>query len=117
MKIISPNLHGIIDYLVVVFLLISPVIFHMTPDHGLLTYALAFVHLILTLFTDFKGGLFKVISLPVHGFIELIVGITLVVLAYTYFKDDAVAKLFYTYFGIAVLAVYLLTDYKKPVRE
>lgn len=113
MKIISPKIHGVIDYLVVVFLVISPLLMGMGHIASSFTYALAIVHLLLTLFTNFNAGLFKIIPLRIHGLIELIVGIGLVILAQTFFKADVVAKTFYTGFGIAVLLVYLLSDYKK----
>jgi hypothetical protein len=112
MKIISAKLHGIIDYLVVVFLLVSPTIFGFTDLLAGFTYALGGIHLILTLLTDFNAGLFKVIPLPLHGLIELVVGIVLVVLAYTVFNDTEAGMLFYTSFGAAVVLVWFLTDYK-----
>jgi len=112
MKFISPKIHGIIDYLVVVFLLASPTLFGFTGLLSCFTYALGGVHLALTLLTDFSGGLFKIIPLPIHGLIELVVGIALIVIAYTLFKDIAAGKLFYTVFGAAVLLVFVVTDYK-----
>ena len=116
MKIISPKLHGIIDYLVVVFLLASPILFGLSHEIGLYTYALAVVHLLLTILTDFNAGLLKVIPLPIHGFIELIVGVALIIIAFTLLKNDMAAHMFYAGFGIAVLAVYLLSDYRKQVK-
>ncbi|GAB3933427.1 hypothetical protein [Mucilaginibacter myungsuensis] len=112
MKFISPKLHGIIDYLVVIFLLASPTIFGMTGMLSTGTYALGVVHLILTLLTDFSGGVVKLIPLALHGLIELVVGIALVVIAFTLLKGDAVGELFYTAFGAAVLVVFFTTDYK-----
>lgn len=115
MKFISPKLHGVIDLLVVVFLLASPTIFNFTGLLATFTYALAGVHLVLTLLTDFGMGVIKVIPLQVHGAIELIVGVVLIVLAYTLFNDPAqIGKLYYTAFGAAVLLTWLFSDYKKP---
>ncbi|MFD2144584.1 hypothetical protein [Mucilaginibacter antarcticus] len=113
MKILTPKNHGIIDYLVVLFLLASPMLFGMSHTIALFTYGLGLVHLALTLLTDFSVGVVKLIPLPIHGFIELAVGIILIALAYTLFKDDELGKLFYTGFGTAVLAVFLITDYNK----
>jgi cadmium resistance protein CadD (predicted permease) len=112
MKIISPKIHGIIDYLVVLFLFISPTVFNMAHSVAVFTYALGAIHLVLTLLTNFSAGLVKLIPLPLHGLIELVVGIALVALAFTWLKDDETAKLFYTGFGAAVLAVFFLSDYK-----
>jgi hypothetical protein len=112
MKFISPRIHGVIDYLVVLFLIASPMFFRFDSFVALFTYALAVVHLVLTLLTDFNAGLFKVISFPLHGIIEFIVGIALIVLSFTLFKDAPIGKVFYLYFGIAVLLTWLFTDYK-----
>ncbi len=111
MKFISPKVHGIIDYLVVVFLLASPTIFSFTGFIATFTYALAGVHLLLTILTNYSVGLIKIIPLPLHGLIEFAVGIVLIVLGYTLFKDEATGKLFYILFGTVVLITWLCTDY------
>ena len=111
MKILSQKIHGIIDFLVVLFLLSSPTLFGFTGLLAYFTYSLGIVHLLLTLLTDFNSGVIKIIPLPIHGLIELLVGVVLVVLAYTLFKGNEMGKVFYTIFGIAVLVVWLITDY------
>jgi len=117
MKFISPKLHGIIDFVVVLFLLASPMLFGMNGFLAIFTYALGLVHLALTLLTDFNAGVVKVIPLPIHGVIELIVGIALMVLAFTLFKDSGTGKLYYSCFGAAVLLTWLFTDYKAPKNQ
>ena len=111
MKFISPKIHGIIDFLVVLFLLASPMLFGMNGILALFTYALGIVHLILTLLTDFSAGAFKLIPLPFHGMIELLVGVVLIVLAFTLFNDGGIGKIYYICFGAAVLLTWLFTDY------
>ena len=112
MKFISPRIHGIIDFLVVLFLIGSPMFFGLNGFVAIFTYALAIVHLILTLLTDFSSGVLKIIPFPLHGVIELIVGIALIILALTVFKDTGTGKIFYICFGAAVLLTWLFTDYK-----
>jgi len=112
MKFISPKIHGIIDYLVVVFLLASPSYFGFTGLLATFTYALAGVHLLLTILTNYAPGIFKNIPFPVHGSIEFIVAVVLIVLAYTLFKNEAEGKLFYVIFGTVVLLTWAVTDYK-----
>jgi hypothetical protein len=112
MKFISPKNHGIIDYLVVLFLLASPSYFGFTGVLATFTYALGGVHLALSIFTKYTLGLIKVIPFPVHGTIEFIAGIILIVLAYTLFKDNTDGKLYYVIFGTVVLLTWLVTDYK-----
>jgi hypothetical protein len=113
MKFISPAIHGIIDILVVIFLLASPTLFGFTELVVRFTYALATVHLLLTLLTRYDIGIFKVIPLPAHGSIELIVGIALIILAYTWFRHDVTGKLYYILFGTIVLLTWFCTDYSE----
>jgi len=87
MKFISPKIHGIIDYLVVVFLLASPTIFGFTGLLATFTYALGGVHLLLTILTAYSAGLIKVIPLALHGLIEFVVGVVLIVLAFILFSE------------------------------
>jgi hypothetical protein len=112
MRFISPRVHGIIDYLVVVFLLASPIYFGLTGLLATFTYALAFVHLLLTILTDYAPGIFKLIPFQVHGAIELLVGVILISLAYTLFNDKPDGKLFYVIFGTYLLLTWLVTDYR-----
>jgi hypothetical protein len=112
MKFISPKIHGMIDYFVVALLLVSPFFFGFTGILAIFTYALAIVHLLLTILTDYPLGIFKVIPAAIHAAIELLVGIILIVLAYTFFNDNANGKLFYVIFGTIVLLTWLVTDYK-----
>src|ERR1700735_2896940 len=103
MKFISPKMHGIIDYLVVIFLLASPTIFGFTGLLSTFTYALGIVHLLLTILTNYSVGLIKIIPFTFHGTIEFIVGVALIVLAYTLFRDEGTGKLYYIIFGTIIL--------------
>jgi drug/metabolite transporter (DMT)-like permease len=113
MKVISPKLHGIIDYLVVLFLFASPTMFTMTEDIATYTYILGTVHLLLTILTNYSYGIFRLIPLQLHGLIELVVGAALVILAFTVLKYDERASQFYEWFGIAVLVVFAFSDYNR----
>jgi hypothetical protein len=107
MKVISPKLHGIIDYLVVLFLFASPTLFTMSADIATYTYILCVTHLLLTILTNYSYGIFKLIPLQLHGLIELVVGVALVVIAFTVLKYDERASRFYEWFGLAVLVVFI----------
>jgi hypothetical protein len=112
MKFISPKVHGIIDLMVVVFLLIAPSIFDFTVPITLFTYGLAVVHLLLTALTKYTIGIFKVIPFTVHSTIEFVVGVVLIALAYTLFNTNHDGKLFYIIFGTIILLTWLVTDYQ-----
>ncbi|MDB5088652.1 MAG: hypothetical protein JWR09_2646 [Mucilaginibacter sp.] len=112
MKFMSPKVHGIIDILVVVFLLASPLIFGFTGTLAVFTYALGTAHLALTVLTDFNMGLVKIIPVSIHELVEFIVAMALIVLAYTLFNNNADGKLYYVIFGNCLLLTWLVTDYK-----
>ncbi|RZJ67077.1 MAG: hypothetical protein EOO50_07385 [Flavobacterium sp.] len=113
MKIFDSRLHGSVDYAVVAFLFISPYFFGSPEKTALFTYVLGGIHLALTLFTNFELGFWKVIPFRVHGLIELVVAFALFGVAYYLGGIEGdLPKYFYSAFGLAVLLVWLLTDYK-----
>lgn len=114
MHIINSTVHGVIDYLVVIALLLSPSFFGMDSLVANLTYSIAGIHLVLTVLTRFKLGLIKMIPLRVHGLVELVVGIVLLFVPWIFgFPNDPVGSNFYFGFGGAVLLVWILTDYRE----
>jgi len=113
MKIISPKLHGIIDYLIVLFLYASPTTFVLPTDIANYTYILATTHLILTVVTNYSFGIFRFVPLPLHGLIELVVSVALIVSSYTVFRYDERARPFFLGFGVFLLIVFIFTDYNK----
>ena len=113
MKIINSRVHGIIAYLVVVFLLAAPGLFGLPETTALFTYVLGGIHLVLTILTKFELGLIKVIPFRIHGWIELIVAIALVGVAfYLGGLEGDLARNFYLGFAGAVFLTWALTDYK-----
>ncbi|MBK0381978.1 hypothetical protein I5M32_03315 [Pedobacter sp. SD-b] len=113
---INSRIHGIIDYLVVIFLLASPTLFSLAGTTALFTYILAGIHLALTICTNYEYGLVRFIPLKIHGYIELVVSLALVGLAfYLGSLEGNVSRNFYIGFAIAVFVVWILTDYRtKP---
>lgn len=113
MKIISSKVHGILDYLTVIFLFAAPTLFKMEGTLCTFTYALGGIHLLLTALTNFEVGIFKVIPFKIHGLIEFIVAVVLIAVAF-WFKSSSSELGFYFYLGLAgvILIVFLLTNFK-----
>ena len=82
MKPISLTVHGAIDYLAVVIFAVAPAAIGLSGWPAALSYALAGIHLLMTLLTDFPAGVIKVIPIFLHQWVELIVGPVLVILAF-----------------------------------
>src|SRR5580704_1592260 len=78
MKPISLTVHGAIDYLAVVIFAGAPAIIGLSGWPAALSYALAGIHLLMTLLTDFPAGVIKVIPIVLHQWVERIVGPVLV---------------------------------------
>ncbi len=110
---LNSKTHGAIDYLVVVFLFLSPTLFGLIDITTTFTYVVAAIHLLLTITTKFEFGLVKIIPFKIHGVIELIVSIVLIGVAfYLGNLEGELSRNFYLSFGIAVFITWLITDYK-----
>lgn len=110
---LNSKIHGAIDYLVVVFLFLSPTLFGLKDITTTFTYILAAIHLLLTISTKFEFGLVKLIPFKIHGVIELIVSIVLIGVAFYLGKlEGDLSRNFYLSFAIAVFITWLITDYK-----
>jgi hypothetical protein len=114
MKILTPKVHGVLDYVVVAVFLIAPHLFGFSGGAALLSYAVAAVHLALTVATDFPLGAFRLIPLTIHGWIELAVAPTLAAVPFILgFGPGTPARYFFVAAGGVVFATWLVTDYRR----
>jgi hypothetical protein len=89
----------------------------MQANARIFTFALGFIHLILTMITDFPMGVFKIVPLRVHGFIELIVSVALLIIANLFRKSDDIASFyFYLVFAIVLFLVWVVTEYSNSAQ-
>ncbi len=118
MKVISPRIHGYLDFLTVILFLLAPSLLNLSQVPAMLAYGLAGIHLIVTLASDFSFGLVKIIPFPVHGWIERIVGPSLIVLPFVLdFSNEEIARNFYIAAGLVIVAIGVLTDYQDKVEH
>ena len=111
---ISPRAHGILDAAVVAVFALAPTLFGLVGLAAVLCYVLAGVHLAMTLLTDFPAGAARVIPFPLHGTVELVVGIVLPVVGLL-LLPDATARWFFVAMGVVILATWALTAYRATV--
>ncbi len=111
MKPISLTVHGAIDYLAVVIFAVAPAIIGLSGWPAALSYALAGIHLLMTLLTDFPAGVIKVIPIALHQWVERIVGPLLIILAFVAMTETH-ARAFFVVMGITIFAVERLTAYR-----
>ncbi|WP_437291377.1 SPW repeat domain-containing protein [Sorangium sp. So ce406] len=113
MKILSPRVHGYIDYAVAALFLLAPSLFGFSGFAETLCYILGAVHVGMTLLTAYPLGAAKVIPFPVHGALEAVVAVFLVAAPWLFNFDEVnAARNFFLASGVAVALVWLVTDYR-----
>lgn len=117
MKVISSKVHGLLDYVTVVFLLLSPTLFNMQGALAIFTYVLGGIHFLLTALTAFELGVIKVIPFRLHGLIEIFVAIALTAVAF-WFRSQDIPLGYHFYLALAtiILLVFTLTDFSSAGR-
>jgi hypothetical protein len=117
MRILDARVHGALDLVTVLLFLFGPLLFGLGGSPAAIAYTLAIVHLLMTLLTRFPLGRWKVIPFPIHGIVELIVGVALLILpSYAGYAPGSPARRFYLGMGALILVVWALTAYgaQKP---
>jgi hypothetical protein len=115
MRILSARVHGVLDLITVAVLLLAPPIIGLGGSPAAIAYSLAAIHLLMTLLTRFPMGVWKKIPFFVHGIVELVVGIALLLLpTFAGYGPGSPAKRFYIAMGAVILVVWALTAYRGP---
>jgi hypothetical protein len=112
MRILDARIHGVLDLIMVLMFVLGPLLFGLGGSPAAIAYTLAIVHLVMTLMTRFPMGRWKVIPFPLHGIVELIVGVALLILpSYAGYAPGSPARKFYLGMGAVILVVWALTAY------
>ncbi len=112
MRFIDARIHGVLDLVTVGVLLLGPLAFGLGGSPAAIAYSLAAIHLLMTLLTRFPMGIWKTIPFFVHGIVELIVGISLLILPTMQgYAPGSPARRFYMIVGAMILIVWALTRY------
>ena len=115
MKIISDTTHGILDYLTVAIFVLAPSILGLTGFAAFVSYALAAIHLAMTLFTDMPLGAIKVIPMRLHALVEMLVGPVLVVATLVLPTILGEKREIFLIMGLVISVVWFLSSYGRPV--
>lgn len=112
---LRPEGHRIVDFVIVAAFALAPTVLGLTDSPAVIAYTLAAIHLALTLATRFPGGGGRPVSIGLHAVLELLVGISLLIMPWlTDWPGDAQA--FFSVAGLMMLAGWVLTNYteRKP---
>lgn len=97
----------------IVILAVGPGVAGFTGRQATLSYVLAVVLFILTVFTRFPLGALKVIAFPTHGAIECAIGVLLVIFPWlANFARGTLSRNFFVLIGVLLLAIWALTDFR-----
>ncbi len=111
MKFLSVGVHGALDYVTVLIFAVAPWALGLVGPAAWLAWALAIVHLAMTLMTSFEPGRGGVIPLSIHAAVELGVGVALVALPFLA-GWVGTARNFYLVMGAVILVVWAGTRYR-----
>jgi len=115
--LLSPRVHGYGDYLIVALVALAPTLFNFSGLPAALCYVLAVAQLGMSLLTAYPLGVAKIIPFTVHGSVEAVTSILLVLAPYLFgFSDVASARNFFIASGIGLFLVWLTTNYKAAER-
>jgi hypothetical protein len=115
MKVISDTTHGILDYITVAIFVLAPTLFGLSGLAAILSYALAVIHLGMTLLTDMPLGAVKLVPMHLHAAVEMMVGPVLMIVSLAAPSQGSSGRAFFATAGISICVVWLLSSYStKP---
>jgi uncharacterized sodium:solute symporter family permease YidK len=119
MNLLTVRLHGFFDLGIVAVFILGPFFFGLGGYVAAVAWGIAVLHLLMTLLTRFPLGVVKMIPFPIHGVVELIVGVVLL-LAMPRLLGASLgspARGFFIDVGVAILAIWALTRYREPLQS
>lgn len=111
MRISGSGLHRTLDFVTVVGFAVAPLTLGLAGLAATLSYTLALIHLILTLFTAFPASPARPVPFAVHGVIEGVVGVALIVLPWLA-AWTGTPRTFYIAAGVVILLVWATSKYR-----
>ena len=111
-KIISPSLHGILDYVVDVTLISVPFILNFKEVSNIVFWVpvgIGVLNFLYSIFTVYSRSLVKLIPMNWHLLFDFLVGLLLFALAFI-LPMEGFVKLFYITMGIGIILATSLTS-------
>ncbi len=116
MKLISPYVHGWLDYVTMISLLIIPLTLKLNGRAEFMLIGFALFEFILAVMTRYPLGATRQIPFPVHGMIDLISGVAMLAAPWIFnFHGISDERNFYLVLGVIYLAVWALTDFRGDI--
>jgi hypothetical protein len=112
-KLLNPNQHGVLDYVLGGAFLVAPALFSWRPVPTITSYGLGIAQIGMSLFTKYPLGLVKLIPFKVHGAIEMTTALQIIAMPKMLNFKQMCATSFYVTAGLGLLAVWAVTDYSQ----
>jgi len=113
MRFISTKIHGCLDYLTGIFLILSPWIFRVDPAkaEGIIFIVLGIMALIYSIFTNYELGFIKIVPVKIHLMLDVLSGILLAASPWIFGFSDKI-YLPHLILGLYEIAAGLMTKTK-----
>lgn len=115
-RFITPNQHGILDFSVAAVLIVAPFLLGLGGSSSLavwLSVATGIAVIVLSLLTDYRYGLLRLIPFKGHLLVDALVGLAFVMIPFVVGFEGRDA-IFYWVIGVGVLAVVALGRTDQP---
>lgn len=98
-------------YVTVALFALATSLFGFIGTAALIAYALAVIHLTMTLLTNMPLGMIKIVPMKFHALVELLVGPVLVIDALAFPSLVAGGREFFVAAGVMIFLVWFLSEY------
>ena len=116
MKLISPYVHGWLDYITMISLLIVPLTIKLNGRAEFMLIGFALFEFILAVITRYPLGATRQLPFPVHGVIDLISGIAFLAGPWLFgFSARPEARGVYLALGVYYVLIWVLTDFRGDI--
>ena len=112
MGLLGQRPHAALDLVTVAIFVLAPALLGFGGAAAAVAFALAGVHLVMTVATDFDFTPLSLVPLRLHGAVELVVGVVLAIVPWLLGGMFAtVEQVFFTVLGLVILVVWGFTRY------
>lgn len=108
MKFLTPTVHGALDYIAAITLIIAPFVLGLQGLALWMSVAAGAGLIVYSLITDYAYSIAKAIPFPMHIILDTTAAITFIAAPFIFSFSD-VAQIYYWVMGVGVLMVVLVT--------
>ena len=113
MRLIGAWSHAIIDYLMALILTIGPSVAGFNGRQAKYAYLLAAIMFTLALLTRYPVGLVRVLRFWLHGAVELVLAVLILILPWlANFSRGVHSRNFFVLTALLMLAIWFMTDFR-----